>query len=415
MELTRQQIAKINSYLPLYIYDYEIIKRQISKLRKCLPANTEIFYSAKANPNVAILKTMNNFGLGLEIISEGEFLAAQKAGFKPDEMLFGGSTRSDSELNLIAHKNIGLISLESISEVKRLNKIAKIFGRKIKVLLRFQPDERYRYGNSLKDLDKMLVNFSGRFPFLVLKGIHEYVQSRVYSVRPFIGQLDHFFSIISHLEKKFDLTFEIIDIGGGFGSARTKEFSVPDFCKGLNFLLKKYGFKKRKIILELGRYLIARSGFYIIKIIEFRKHGGVNYLITEGIVNNYYAVKPDKLSKYFWPVDNFKMNIIGHKSVKRGVYPVLVCGQMSSLADIVGRDNRSYFSLPEAKQGDLFIIKDVGAYGLTWAHSLLGTRPIAAEFMLFNNKLELIRDKVEPADLLNYQRIPAFLRKKQIL
>ena len=88
---------------------------------------------------------------------------------------------------------------------------------------------------------------------------------------------------------------------------------------------------------------------------------------------------------------------------------------MSSLADIVGRDNRSYFFLPEAKQGDLFIIKDVGAYGLTWTHSLLGTRPIAAEFMLFNNKLELIRDKVEPADLLNYQRIPAFLRKKQIL
>jgi len=91
MELTRQQIAKINSYLPLYIYDYEIIKRQISKLRKCLPANTEIFYSAKANPNVAILKTMNNFGLGLEIISEGEFLAGRKAGFKPGKILFGGS------------------------------------------------------------------------------------------------------------------------------------------------------------------------------------------------------------------------------------------------------------------------------------------------------------------------------------
>ena len=247
-----KNLLQKKDYLPFYIYDYDVIKGQILKLKKYLPANVNVYYSAKANPNIAVLKIMKDFGIGAEIISEGEFLAAQKAGFKPDEMLFGGSTRSDSELNLIAHKNIGLISLESISEVKRLNKIAKIFGRKIKVLLRFQPDERYRYGNSLKDLDKMLVNFSGRFPFLVLKGIHEYVQSRVYSVRPFIGQLDHFFSIISHLEKKFDLTFEIIDIGGGFGSARTKEFSVPDFCKGLNFLLKKYGFKKKKNYFRVG-------------------------------------------------------------------------------------------------------------------------------------------------------------------
>ena len=416
INLTHKQILKSKDYLPFYVYNYETIKGQILKLRKYLPANVKVYYSAKVNPSIAILKIMKNFGLGAEIISQGEFLASQKAGFKSKELLFGGSTRSDLELSLAADKGL-VVSLESAAEAKRLNKISKILRRGTNVLLRFNPNEKWRHGSSLKDLDKIIKGFSNKFPFLILQGIHEYIQGRVYNTEILLKNLNHFFSIILQLERKFNLKFEVIDIGGGFGSVETKELSVPDFCKGLIPLLKKYGFRKRKIILELGRYFVARSGFYVTRIIEYkRRQDGLVFLINEGLVNNLYVVVPAKISpKYFWPVDDIEIEVIGRGGQAKQLNPTIVCGQMSSLADVIGRNYKSYFLLPAGKPGDLVIIKGVGAYGLTWAHSLVGTRPIAAEFMLFNNKLELIRDKVEPADLLNYQRIPAFLRKKQIL
>jgi len=354
---------------------------------------------------------MNNFGLGLEIISEGEFLAAQKAGFKPDEMLFGGSTRSDSELNLIAHKNIGLISLESISEVKRLNKIAKIFGRKIKVLLRFQPDERYRYGNSLKDLDKMLVNFSGRFPFLVLKGIHEYVQSRVYSVRPFIGQLDHFFSIISHLEKKSKLDFKFLDIGGGFGSDMQNDFPGTIFAKKLSRLVRSRDLGEKKIILELGRYLVNRSGSFFTRVIEVRKGFDTRFIVVQGLIN--YLIKifggTEESRRFLGDIREYKVEILSSKRGKN--FPSVICGQMSSGADTFGRGLNCKFLLPDAESGDIVAIKGVGAYGLTQGVNAFGSRPIAAEFLLINGKLELIRDKGGPEDFLQHQRIPKLLMK----
>jgi diaminopimelate decarboxylase len=411
MKLNYGQILKLKNYLPFYVYDYKIIKGQILKLKKNLPLNVKVFYSVKVNPNITILRIMKNFGTGAEIISEGEFLAARKAGFGPGELLFGGSIRSDSELALLANENIGLISLESLAEIRRLNKLAGILNRKIKVLLRFSPDERSRYGNSFNDLENILSNFSSKFPFLILRGIHEYVQGRVYEPGILIGHLNHFFSQIILLEKKFNLSFEIIDIGGGFGNSEDKEFPLPKFCRKLDHLLEKYSFENRKIILELGRYLVAKSGFYVTKIIECRRPKRINYLIAEGIVNNYYAAMLNKSPQRYWPVDDFKIEILGRSSAGRKLYRTGVCGQMSSAADIIGRDNKSYFFLPEARPDDLLVIKGVGAYGLTWAHSLIGTRSIAAEFILFNNKLELIRDKVEPADLLDYQRIPAFLRK----
>lgn len=422
MKITYKQILTKKDFLPFYVYDYETIKGQILKLKKYLPSNVKVFYSVKANPNIAILRIMKNFGLSAEIVSLGEFAAAQKVGFKAKEILFAGSTKSDEELLVAVKKKIGLISVESESEIERLNKIAKRIAKKADILLRFnlRPVDDialddifsiFSYGLSVKQAERF---FKNKFEFknINLKGVHFYEHSRVYDFRLLIKRVEVFFSFIKAAERKFNLDFEIIDIGGGFGSNVLKELSALYFCRDLKRVIKKYDFGRKKIILELGRYFIAKAGNCVTEIIEDRKNGGVNFLVVKGLLNYINRTFADsKIRQRFSMVANeVSVKILPPR--RRKLFPYVISGQMSSLSDILGKTYKSFSRLSRPEAGDFLIIEGVGGYGLTQAFVLFGSRPITAEFILVNNKLELIKNKIKSEDLLTYQKIPPALNKK---
>src|SRR5213593_4980152 len=61
---------------PLFVYDSSVLDRQFDLLRAALPAEFDIYYSVKANPNLALLSHFLGKGCGLEIASAGEFVQA---------------------------------------------------------------------------------------------------------------------------------------------------------------------------------------------------------------------------------------------------------------------------------------------------------------------------------------------------
>jgi len=423
--LNYKKILEKKDFLPFYAYDFNLIKRQISKLKKNIPKNVKIFYVAKANPNIAILGVMKKFGLGLVVTSLGELFAAKKGGFKPTDVFFAGSTKSDREFLEAIKNNINLFSLESISEIQRLNKIAKRVGRKKKVLLRLdlvgykkQTTKKYNvvsgFGISLNDFSKVLYDFPKKFPNLNLRGIHIYGSNRVYDVDILSKNIEHVFSVVKKLEKKNKLNFKIINIGGGFGASAKQELRAVDFCKKLKALLKKYNFDDREIILELGRYLVNQAGVYVTRVIELKKINKVNFLVAEGFINHLIRTLADSGTKSRFMfrkerITDYEIEIL--PKPKGRFYPTLIRGQMSSVADSFGRSFDCKFYLPEAKPDDFLVIKGVGAYSLTLAVVLFGSRAFPAEFMMINNKLELIRDKIRPRDFFPYQRIPSILNR----
>jgi len=417
--ITYKQILEKKDYLPFYVYDYDIIKRQILKLKNNLPENVEIFYSVKANPNLAILKIMNNFNLGAEIISLGELSTVKKANFKSKKILFAGSTKTNNEFIHSFNEGVKLFSIESISELQRLNKVARNFNGKIDIIIRLnlgndQEMKIYKYsrvsdfGIKIKDFEKILHNFSNNFSNINLKGVHFYGMSRICNSDVLIKGIDNLFSIICNLEKKFDINFKIINIGGGFESSMLKELDVLIFCKKLKNLIKKYNLNNRNIILELGRYFINKSGVYITKIIDVEKKRDSIFLTVKGLLNCLLKT----LSREGENKDDFAIEII--QQSKQKTYSTVIRGQMSSTIDAFGRGFNSKFSLPKSKPGDFVIIKGVGAYGLTQALSLFGSRSIIAEFLMINNRLELIRKRSNHDDIISYQRIPKILKSKTI-
>ena len=64
---------------PLYVYDLDVIERQVASLRACLPHAVELAYAVKANPALAVVAHLGRLGLGADVASGGE-LATRRAG-----------------------------------------------------------------------------------------------------------------------------------------------------------------------------------------------------------------------------------------------------------------------------------------------------------------------------------------------
>src|SRR2546426_1237640 len=104
---------------PLFVYNRGAIDRKLAALRTLLP-QFEVYYSVKANPNLAILRHFVLRGCGLEIASGGEFIQALAAGCRPESIFMAGPGKTNSDLELALIGNVGEIHIESQSEAARL-------------------------------------------------------------------------------------------------------------------------------------------------------------------------------------------------------------------------------------------------------------------------------------------------------
>jgi len=405
MKFSWRQINKIRNYLPAFIYDYQKIRNQVSGLKKKLPRNIRIFYSIKANPDISIVKIMRIFGLGGEIVSLGEFLAARRAGIKNKDIIYAGAFKTDEELRKTIQEKIGLLSLESFREAGRANEAAKRQKKIQKVLLRICTGQRknqfkkyfsFTYGVPVEDLSRILPQFK-KLKNLNLAGLHLYEGSRILDEKFLLEKTEELFRLINDSEKKFKINLQTIDIGGGFGIGN---FPLKEYGEGLKKLIKKFHFENREIILELGRYLIAGAGVFVTQVIEKKETAQRKYLIVRGLMNSLLRVFDPKGGKGR-VIENFKDYPISVLQKKRSAQTekVRICGQLSSTVDSFGLE----IELPKLNEGDFILIHNTGGYGLTQSFSYFGSREMAAEFLFINNDLKLIRKKGRPEDFLNNQ------------
>ena len=118
---------------PSYCYSYSKLKENINffkkKFRNFSPL---ICFAVKSNTNVNIIKEIKKFGLGADVVSMGELMMALKAKINPRHIVFSGVGKTSNEISFAIDKKILLINAESLSEIKEINRIAKIKNKKIK-------------------------------------------------------------------------------------------------------------------------------------------------------------------------------------------------------------------------------------------------------------------------------------------
>ena len=126
---------------PFYSYSYFKLKENISNFKKSFRSFSPLIcFAVKSNTNINIIREIKKFGLGADVVSKGELMMALKAGIAPNKIVFSGVGKTSDEINFAIDKKILLINAESLSEIKEINRIAKIKNKKVIIGVRINPN-----------------------------------------------------------------------------------------------------------------------------------------------------------------------------------------------------------------------------------------------------------------------------------
>jgi diaminopimelate decarboxylase len=397
---------------PLYVISEKRIRENYRRLHDALSRNyqkTRIYYAAKANSNLSVLKILETEGSYLDAVSPGEVSIALKAGFPPERILFTGTSVRNDELKFLLDSNV-TVNVDSLSQIDRLLSIAV----PSLISVRVNPEigaghhthvitagKQSKFGvweeDALKAYETAKKAGVERF------GIHMHVGSGVLDAKPFVLALEKLLSIAQRIHKQFGVDFEFIDMGGGLGVAykpEDKELDLTLFSDTVLALFKRrideYGLGEPFFCVEPGRYLVCDAGVLLtavntVKTTPFKKFVGVdagfNTLVRPTMYGSYHHVLvADKLG-----------------SPEEETYDVV--GPICESGDVLARDRR----LPKIEEGDLLAVLNAGAYGFAMS-SQYNARPRAAEVLVMNGGYTLVRERETLDDLLFGQRVAEWLQ-----
>ncbi len=387
-----QKLKEIQNKIgtPFYIYDEKVLLSQIKKLKHVFDA-IEFFptFAVKANANPYLLSVFNKYGIGADIVSKGESFCAIKAGIKPSETIWNGNAKTTVDMHFFYLNKVQNINIDSSAELKKWKKFLeeKSFSPKVKFFLRINPSlessthphiatggKNSKFGIPLDQLDEV-ISFA-KINSIPITGFHCHIGSQITDIEEF----HNIYTIIVQLTNKYN--FSEINIGGGWGvsSTNNKELNI-DRMKAICFSL----FKEKRVLCEMGRFLIADCGYYVSKVLEVKKTQESTICITDGGMNHF--IRP--------ALYNAMHDVIFSETSKK-TSTIKLMGKLCESGDILVPEFRS--CVPSI--GCLSCIKQAGAYGYSMASRYNGF-PLPAEvFLKKDGSWELIRSREEEDDFL---------------
>ncbi len=399
---------------PFYVYSGEALQERVHRVRAALGEETDIFFSLKANPSLALCQILAREGVGAELASIGELHLAQRAGFPARRVLFAGPGKTDAELEFAIQWGIESINVESVGELERIARIAAVRERCVRVCLRINPSEQVKgaqmrmtggpsqFGIDEEQVPEVLERFKGH-PNLRLVGIHVYVGSQLFDIPALLAHCHNVLRLAETVSARMGRPLELIDFGGGFAVPyfeNSPEFDVEAFSRGYRDVLVRMSqtpsLAYARPVIELGRYLVAEAGLYVTRVIDVKTSRGVKYAVTDGGMNHHITATGNFGQVFRKP---YPVAVLNRMNEPNNVLTNVV-GPCCTPLDVIGQQ----LSLPEVVPGDLIGIFYSGAYG--YSASSLGflSHPTPAEALVYRGQLHFLRSPGSPDEVVIRQR-----------
>jgi diaminopimelate decarboxylase len=437
---------------PLFVFSENRIRSNLDRLRRAaerISCPLKICYAAKANSVMGILHAVKNAGSDIEVNSGGELWKALKAGFKPEQIIFNGTSKTERELEDAINTGIYAIQSDSIFELELTEKVARRLNKKANVSLRLVPEIESETLHGLQTAlltskfgmmpDEALAAFRRWHdsPALNLCGIHLHIGSQNPSAGPYTEAFRSLFENLLQIYNETGHRLSHLNLGGGFPvnylrgagdsadlpDAQREFFSaslepadvIGDAWSAVRQAAERAGalhlLENVTLLLEPGRSVIADAGICLTSV---RNHK------ERPIPKSKIKDRRSKVDTDFWLLTDAGFNILLSMETYKWYYhlvsaeragaehdtPYKLAGPLCDGGDVyfdiegLGRlpDHRL---LPgEAHPGEVLALLNCGAYSIAQMSQYNGRGFPATVLINTKGESELIRKRDDFEDLI---------------
>lgn len=389
--------CEANGENAFFVADLSEVYRQHLRWMRALPRIIP-FYAVKCNPDPYVLKLLASLGSGFDCASNGEIEAVLKLGINPARIIYANPCKAASFVRHAAANNVGLTTFDNMDELEKM----KRYHPSCKLVVRILTDDSksacqlgLKFGAPLDSVPGLLER--ARQLELDVVGVSFHVGSGCYDP-------DSFRDAVHRARRAFDMgkeagyTFDLLDIGGGFGHdnfemvagvlgpAIDNYFPDEDFAPGGKQVAGKVN--GLRIIAEPGRFYVHSAFALATNIIAARRGESdvvdadatkpqVMYYQNDGLYGSFNCVIFDHVTVH--P----KVLTLAHEyayqptiappgaDASQTLQPCSVWGPTCDSIDCV----RDLVQLPKGlKVGDWLVYENMGAYTICAASTFNGIR-----------------------------------------
>ncbi|MGI9105196.1 MAG: diaminopimelate decarboxylase [Pyrinomonadaceae bacterium] len=426
---------------PLYVFSEPRIRANIARLQSAAAAvqrPVKFCYASKANSNMAVLAAVREAGIDLEVNSGGELFKALRANFRPDQIIFNGTSKTDDELDDAVRAEIYSINVDSVYEIELVEAAARRMNKRANITLRLVPEigTRSHIGLQTALLTSKFGITSSEVPdafrralthpdLIRVCGIHIHVGSQTPDVEPFAEAFKAMWEHLVALYRETGHMLEHINLGGGIPVNYLRDRSqADDFPPHERDMLgaslepaevlaavlciaresardaeAEHLLDHVTILLEPGRSVIADAGVVLttVRNIKRRPETGDVWLLTDAGFNLLLSMTT---YKWYYHLISASRADSPHDTNYKVAGPL--CDSGDVYFDIEGEGRLpDYRQLPDGvRPGEVLALLNSGAYSLAQSFPYNG-RPLPAACMVrAGGRAQLVRRRDTYEDLL---------------
>jgi diaminopimelate decarboxylase len=384
-------LEKIASHYqtPFHIYDEQGIRKTGEELKTAFAGVTTFkeFYAVKALPNPRILQIIRDMGFGFDCSSVAELMLSRQVGGLAEDIMFTSNNTSRDDFIVAARDGGSILNLDDISLLDKVPTLPELIS------FRYNPGDK-RTGNEIIGTpteakyglshQQMIDAYRQAMTKGVKRfGIHAMLASNELDYRYMVQTAEMLLDLVAEISAELGITFEFVNIGGGLGIPYEPDqpyFNIMALGAEITVLFKnfekKYGYQPA-LYMESGRYMTGPHGVLVTTAINrkeiYRTYVGVDASMSA-------LMRPGMYGAYH------HIDVVGKESATE-----------FQTVDVVGSlcENNDKFAiqrqLPKIDDGDILVIEDTGAHGISMGFNYNGNLRPKELLLLEDGSVELIR------------------------
>jgi ornithine decarboxylase len=361
LKLAQNLISKYRLAETFYITNLDVVDKKITEWYNTMPSVSP-HYAVKCNPNIEIIRTMINRGMGFDCASKNEIKTVLDLGVRPEQIIYAHPVKAIPDLQFASDAGIQYTTFDSISELHKL----ALYAPKMKCLLRLKVDNPsarvqlgLKYGATIDEC-KDLLQIAKQLELQIV-GVSFHVGSASKDPIVFNNGIKLSRQVFNYANT-CGFTPNILDIGGGFSKDNY------DICAHvINKSLQENNFNIPgiKIWSEPGRYFVEEAMTFFVNVLGCRQRQGIyEYWLNDGLYGSFNCIIYDQQQPSFQVVRNPLLeNYDTEDELKPSKIYFCTCDSFDVFGEV---------SLPLLRSSDYLMVPNFGAYTIAGAKNFNG-------------------------------------------